>query len=150
LIVPARNFAAAFPELGYKGIKAIVDERKVTYSNTTIIQASDLKQKLESLNLLHGNCTILSLDAVDFYPSIRFKLVLLAVHHSSQNLPEHLHATIDGCLGLIQFGMANNFICFQDQYYGCDGGKDPNERGLAIGGFESAWLLIWWTPTSCM
>ena len=70
LIVPARNFAACFPELGYKGIKAIFDENKVPYTKTTIIQASDLKEKLESLNLTRGDCTILSLDAVNFYPSV--------------------------------------------------------------------------------
>ena len=43
LIVPARNFVSAFPKMGYKGIKNILDKHKVQYMLQTIIQGSDLK-----------------------------------------------------------------------------------------------------------
>jgi len=41
---------------------------------------------------------------------------------------------------MIKFGMCNTLITFEDQYYEYDGGKDPEEKGLTIGGYESAWL----------
>ena len=140
LIIPATNFASALPKMGYLGIKAILDRHKVEYMKTTIIQASDLKQKLETYNLQRENCTIISLDAVDFYPSIRYKLVVKAVHHYSKGLPESDKDTIKECLHMIQFGMAHNIISFRGSYYECDGDKPAPERGLTIGGYESAWL----------
>ena len=36
--------------------------------------------------------------------------------------------------------MGNPKITFKGQHYECDGGKDPEEKGLTIGGCESAWL----------
>ena len=51
LIVPATNFTAAFPKVGYKGIKSIFDENNINYNKFTIIQASDLKMKLEKFNI---------------------------------------------------------------------------------------------------
>jgi tRNA uridine 5-carbamoylmethylation protein Kti12 len=85
---PANNFTAAFPKIGYIGIKKILDSNEVDYSSKTIIQASGLKKTLESLQITSTKSTIVSIDAVDFYPSIRFKLVKKAVHYFSRNLPE--------------------------------------------------------------
>jgi hypothetical protein len=50
-VIPASNFTAAFPKLGYLGIKKIFDTNKVPYNKRTIIQAYDLKEKLENLRL---------------------------------------------------------------------------------------------------
>ena len=36
--------------------------------------------------------------------------------------------------------MSSTLICFQDKHCDCDGDKDPEEKGLTIGGYESAWL----------
>jgi hypothetical protein len=47
LIVPAQNFTSAFPKMGYLAIRRIIDSNKVNYSKRTIIQASDLKAKLD-------------------------------------------------------------------------------------------------------
>ena len=49
LVVPATNFTAAFPKIGYIGIKKIFDNGNVNYLRKTIIQASDLKESLVSL-----------------------------------------------------------------------------------------------------
>jgi hypothetical protein len=49
LIVHAQNFTSAFPKLGYLAIHKILDTKnKFDYLKRTIIQASDLKTKLES------------------------------------------------------------------------------------------------------
>ena len=140
LIVPASNFVSAFPKMGYLGIKRIMDANRVAYDSKTIIQASDLKTKLETLHLSAKNCTIISLDAQDYYPSIQFKLVKKAVEFYSQHLPPDQQIKIQDCLAMTRFGMTSTYLTFLDQYYEYDGDQDPDEKGLTIGGYESAWL----------
>ena len=84
--------------------------------------------------------TIVSIDAVDYYPSVRFKLVRKAIQYYCRTLPAEDRVKIQDCLELIKFGMASTLFSFQGQYYEYDGDQDPDERGLTIGGFESAWL----------
>ena len=48
LIVLATNFTAAFPKVGYLGIKTIFDQNGIDYSGSTIIQVSQLKQHLRN------------------------------------------------------------------------------------------------------
>ena len=86
LVVPATNFTSAFPKAGYLGIKAIFDENKIDYASKTIIQASDLKETLEKLNIKNSEITLVSIDAKDYYPSVRFKLVKKAVNFFSKGL----------------------------------------------------------------
>ncbi len=73
LIVPATNFTEAFPKVGYLGIKNIFDQNGIDYSGSTIIQASQLKETLEKLNIMKDKVTIISFDAVRMYPSIKYK-----------------------------------------------------------------------------
>ena len=47
--------------------------------------------------------------------------------------------TINLCLELIRFGMSSTLICFDGEYYEYHGGE-KEEQGLAIGGYESAFL----------
>jgi hypothetical protein len=100
LVIPVSNFTSAFPKLGYLGIKHIFDDNHVPYTSRTIHQAADLKSRLEALNLRVHDCTILvvSIDAVDYYPSVRFKLVQRAIQSYSRDLPvladEHLRTYI--------------------------------------------------------
>jgi len=49
LVVPATNFTAGFSKAGYLGIKNIFDKNGIDYSRSTIIQASQLKSRLEKL-----------------------------------------------------------------------------------------------------
>ena len=140
IIIPATNFTAGFPKLGFSGIKRIFDKNNINYMKKTIIQSSDLKEKLETLNITKSNSTIVSLDIVSFYPSIKFNVVKKAVQYYSKLLNKKEKKTIDNCLNLIQFGMSNTLITFKDEYYEHGGSCDPTKRGLTIGGYESAWL----------
>jgi hypothetical protein len=106
----------------------------------TIIQASDLKEKLEKLHLSTHNCTIISIDADNNYPSVQFKLVRKAVHYYSQHLDNDVKETIDACSSMICFGMKSTLFTFQDKYYEYDGEEDTDNQGLTIGGYKSAWL----------
>lgn len=140
IIIPTTNFTAGFPKLGFSGIKRIFDKNNINYMRKTIIQSSDLKDKLENLNITKSNSTIVSLDIVSFYPSIKFNVVKKAVQHYSKNLTQKEKKIIDNCLNLIQFGMSNTLITFRDKYYEHGGSCNPTKRGLTIGGYESAWL----------
>eukprot|EP00957_Ditylum_brightwellii_P084912 6456716-Ditylum_brightwellii.AAC.1 len=51
LVIPATNFTAAFSKLGYMGIKKVLDDHEVNYTKYTIIHSSDLKEKLEKMEL---------------------------------------------------------------------------------------------------
>ena len=47
---------------------------------------------------------------------------------------------IGKCLDVIKFGMSNTLVSFTDKFYEYDGDLNEEERGLTIGGYESAWL----------
>jgi hypothetical protein len=140
LVVPATNFTSAFPKLGYIGIQKIFDENKINYSRKTIVQASHLKKQIESLDIRNDRHTIFSLDIEAFYPSVTYGLVERAIEFFSCSLEEKEKETIKVCLEMIAFGMGNTLLTFVDKYYEYDGERDIMDKGLTIGGYESAWL----------
>jgi hypothetical protein len=84
--------------------------------------------------------TIASFDAVDMYPSIKFRLVEKAVWYFARDLDSDLRRKIEACLEMVRFGMGNTLVTFVDKYYEYGGEADVEEKGLTIGGYESAWL----------
>ena len=71
LVIPATDFTATFYKIGYLGIKRCLDKGKVNYSRDSIVQASDLKERLEELEVKIEEVTIASVDAISMYPSIK-------------------------------------------------------------------------------
>jgi len=141
LVVPATNFTAGFPKLGYLGIKSIFEENGVDFEQRTITQAASLKEKLEVLDLKRGDCTIASVDAEAMYPSIKFDLIKKAIEFYARDITdENEIEKINKCLDLIQFGMSTTLIQFCRVYYLYNGNKEVEDKGLTIGGYESAWL----------
>ena len=47
LVIPATNFTATSYKIGYLGIKRCLDKGTVNYSLDSIVQASNLKERLE-------------------------------------------------------------------------------------------------------
>ena len=94
----------------------------------------------EKLSLTLSNTTIASLDVEDMYPSIKYRLVLSAINFYSERFNEEEMQRIDAALEMLKFSMRNTIISFADKYYECGTSDDPMERGLTIGGYESAWL----------
>jgi hypothetical protein len=86
LVIPAMNFTAAFPKLGYQGIKNIYDEAKIDYTKKTIVQASTAKKTLKLLGIRKSTHTLISLDIVKFYSSVTYRLVEKVVLHYARNL----------------------------------------------------------------
>ncbi len=143
LVVPAKNFTAGFPHVGQHGIKKILDRNNVIYTNKTIVQASHLKHQLEQLDTSRSNNTIASIDAKAMYPSVKYDHIKRAVEFYSRGLPEEDINTIQRCLEMVKFGMANTIVTFEDQYWEYGGAVPVEYKGLTIGGFESAFLQIW-------
>ena len=79
LVIPATKFNAKLSNIGYLGINRILE--KVNYSCVTSVQASDLKQRLEELEIKGDGVKIASVDSVNMYPSIKLtnirKVVIL-------------------------------------------------------------------------
>ena len=51
LTAPATNFTSGFPKLRCKGIKGAFNRNNVKCDKSTMLQASDLKKNLETMNL---------------------------------------------------------------------------------------------------
>eukprot|EP00957_Ditylum_brightwellii_P077623 5899262-Ditylum_brightwellii.AAC.1 len=94
LVIPATNFTATFSKLGYLGIKQILYDNEVNYSRFTIIQASDIKERLEDLAVQRRDVTMMSLDVENMYPSVRLKLIQKALTYYSHNLSKDDKTTI--------------------------------------------------------
>lgn len=84
--------------------------------------------------------TVASFDAVDMYPSIKFHLVKKAIKYFARSLGKEDRDTIDWCLEMIKFGMSKTLLTFIDKFYEYGGDMNDDDRGLTIGGYESAWL----------
>jgi hypothetical protein len=106
-------------------------QNEVNYTRKTITQASDLNEKIESLDIARSTCTIYSIDVKKMYPTTTFGLIKRAGDYfSSDFLPDEKETT-ETCLEMIQFGMSNTLVTFQDKYYEY-GGSDNDSKGLTI------------------
>jgi hypothetical protein len=89
----------------------------VIFGTRNIIQASDLKSKLESLGLTTTNATIASIDAEAMYLSIKYSLIKKAVYYYAEGLDYETVNNIQTCLEMIKFGMMNTILTFVNKYY---------------------------------
>jgi hypothetical protein len=75
------------------------------------------------------------------YPSIKFGLIQKAVEHFAGTIDDQsILDKINICLDLIKLGMDTTLIQFCGAYYLYDGDCQVEDKGLTIGGYESAWL----------
>jgi hypothetical protein len=103
---------------------------------------------LELLGLTSTNCTIVSMDAQDYCPSVHFRLVWKAVQYYSQTLSLDLQDTIDECLEMIRFGMKSTLITFQDRFFEYDGRRTLMIVDLQSAGMNLLGWRTWLEPTS--
>ena len=59
--------------------------------------------------------TVISLDVVNMYPSIKYKVVEKAIKFYAQKLNAEDKNTIKDCLEMIIFRMGNTLFTFRDQ-----------------------------------
>ena len=74
------------------------------------------------------------------YPSVKFVQIENAVNYFLQNASKEDKKTAKQCLDMIKFGMDNTIVTFKDRYWIYGGNCPVEEKGLTIGGFESAFL----------
>jgi len=133
-------FLTFFHVKGQRGIKEMLDRNKINYMKKTIVQASDLKQKLEALNITRSDYTIATIDAKNMYHSVQFGHIEIAVSFFLRNASDDDKKKAGKCLNMVKFGMVNTLITFEDQYYEYGGTVEVDYKGLTIGGFESAFF----------
>jgi hypothetical protein len=74
------------------------------------------------------------------YPSIKFLQIKLACEYFLQDAPEEDRVLLHRRLEMVKFSMANTLIQFNGAYYEYGGNANVNNKGLTIGGFESAFF----------
>ena len=71
---------------------------------------------------------------------ISYVLIRRAVDYFMQDASEEDKGIVGRCLEMVQFGMDNTFVTFEDQYWIYGGDLPVEEKGLTIGGYESAFF----------
>ena len=94
---------------------------------------------MEEKKLVREEVTIVSVDGINMYPSIKLTTIKKAVRFFARTLTTATKKTINICLEIIRFGMSSTLICFDGEYYEYHRGEKA-EQGLAIGGYESTFL----------
>ena len=74
------------------------------------------------------------------YLSIRISLIEKAIKFYSSHLPKETQSKINKCIKMIKFHMDSCLISFDGKYYKYKGGEAESDKGLVIGGYESAFL----------
>ena len=93
------------------------------YSRAPIVQSSDLRERLEELEVKRDEVTIASVDSINMYPSIKLSKIKNSVRFFARKLTAATNKIINLCLDLIPFGMSYTLIYFDGKYYEYHGGK---------------------------
>ena len=99
-----------------------------------------MKREFGKIKINKKTHTIVSLDAINMYPSITFEMVKKAVYYFGSKLPAIEKENIEKCLEMIDFGMGNTLLTFRDKYWQYGTLNAVKDKRLTIGGYESAWL----------
>ena len=81
------------------------------------IQASDLKERLEELEVNRDKDTIASVDAINIQPSIKLSTVKKVVILLARKLTTATNKTTNLCLELICFGIISILVYLNGEYY---------------------------------
>eukprot|EP00957_Ditylum_brightwellii_P149256 11366643-Ditylum_brightwellii.AAC.1 len=114
-VIPATNFTATFSKIGYLIIKKVLGNAGIICNKHTIIQLSNLKEKLEKFNLTSDKVTVMSLDIEFMYPSIRVRLIKKALNFYTRNLSKEEKKRVQNGMKLIQHGMKSTLVGFRDK-----------------------------------
>ena len=98
-------------------------QRKSELFTFSILQASDLKDRLEEKKLAREEVTIASVDAINMCPLIKLAKIKKALRFFAITLTTATKKTINLCLELIRFGTISTLIFFDGEYYRYHGGK---------------------------
>ena len=86
-VVPSERQSGCFSKIGFRGIKKILDENQIDYESKTIQNSYQLKSEIEDLRMVKNLSTIISVDIVKMYSSIKYSMIELAVRWFGRSLP---------------------------------------------------------------
>ena len=69
------NFTATLSNIGYIGIKRILDKGKLNHSCVSIVQAYHLRERIEELKVKRDRVMIAPVDAINMHPSIKLSTI---------------------------------------------------------------------------
>eukprot|EP00957_Ditylum_brightwellii_P184033 14018453-Ditylum_brightwellii.AAC.1 len=75
-----------------------------------IIQALDLKEKLETTNLKREEVKLMPLDVKNMYLLVWLRVIWKVLKYYVRNLLEEDKKTINACLEMIKFGVCSTLI----------------------------------------
>ena len=101
----------------------MLDKEKLNHSRVSIVQASDLIEGLEELEVKRYKVTIASVDAINMYPSIKLSTIKNSVRFFAIKLTATTKKNVNLCLELIRFGMSSTLTSFGGDYYEYNDGK---------------------------
>ena len=102
-----------------------------------------MKEKLEKLQISRSSNTIISFHAVSMYPSsVKFIQIERAVNYFLRDGPAEDREAACKCLEMVKCGMSNCLVQFNGVFWEYGGTIEAEAKGLAIGGYESAFFLI--------
>ena len=81
----------------------MLEKRRANYSRFSIVQAYDLKKRLEELKIKRNKVTIASFDAIHMYLSIKLSIIKNSVRFFARKLTAATKKTINLYLELIHF-----------------------------------------------
>lgn len=143
-VLPCRNFTADFAKLGLTAIKKVFQDTGVDFTKFTLENSFDFLRKIKGFDLRKDQQMILSVDAVQMYPSISLKMIKKAVFYYSKNLDRSKVDRIIWGLKLVEIAMNSSVCTFAGEYYRYGGFtanfSDTNSVCLSIGSFESAFF----------
>ena len=93
------------------------EKAKMNHKRVSIVNASNLKERLEELEIKRDKALIASVDAVNIHPSIKLSTIRKAVIFFSIKLTASTKKTIKLFLEIIHFGMSSTLIDFNREYY---------------------------------
>eukprot|EP00957_Ditylum_brightwellii_P155835 11863007-Ditylum_brightwellii.AAC.1 len=105
LVILATNVTAIFSKMSYMMIQKVLDDTGVIYNKHTIIQSSDLKKKLEDLQLTKSETMLMSLDIESMYLSVWVKLIKKTLEYYSRGLSAEEKGKIVLGMCMVQFSM---------------------------------------------
>lgn len=140
MVAPATNFTAALPKAGCLGIKKALDDNGIGCVRSAAAQAPQLKLSMDELQLKKKEAMIALFDAVEMHPSIKHKLAEKAATRFAGDLSSEIEGGASARLEMTKLGAGSTLLTLVDVHYECSRDEAAEERGLAIGGCESAWL----------
>lgn len=146
-VLPCRNFTADFAKLGFTAVKNAMISGCVNFEKFTLRNSFDFLERIKPLGLQKDQQLVLSVDAVNMYPSISLRMIKKAVFYYATGLDRGAFDKIIWGLKLVEIAMNSAVCMFAGQYYRYGGLQadftDTDSVCLSIGSFESAFLPIW-------